>query len=65
MAAHGCHQVSDPDKGVLGTGAHSDYGLMTMLATVGGLTAVESLSDKYNSIIVRNTPGYSVKYFIS
>lgn len=30
-------QVSDPDNGVLGTGAHSDYGLMTMLATVSKL----------------------------
>lgn len=27
-------QVSDPEKGVLGTGAHTDYGMMTMLATV-------------------------------
>lgn len=31
---HGCHQVSDPDEGVLGIGAHSDYGMMTMLAAV-------------------------------
>lgn len=49
VAARGCHQVSDPDKGVLGTGAHSDYGLMTMLATVRILMMVESLCDKYNS----------------
>lgn len=28
------HQVSDPGKGVMGTGAHSDYGLITLLATV-------------------------------
>ena len=27
-------QVSDPEKGVLGTGAHTDYGMMTILATV-------------------------------
>lgn len=27
-------QVSDPEKGVMGTGAHSDYGMITMLATV-------------------------------
>lgn len=27
-------QVSDPEKGVLGTGAHSDFGLITILATV-------------------------------
>lgn len=27
-------QVSDPEKGVMGAGAHSDYGMMTMLATV-------------------------------
>lgn len=32
-------QISDPDKGVLGTGAHSDFGLITILATddVSGL----------------------------
>lgn len=27
-------QVSDPGKGVMGAGAHSDYGLLTLLATV-------------------------------
>ncbi|CAM9910620.1 unnamed protein product, partial [Sphacelaria rigidula] len=26
-------EVSDPDIGVLGTGAHSDYGIITILAT--------------------------------
>ncbi|CAN0092914.1 unnamed protein product [Ascophyllum nodosum] len=30
---HYSAEVSDPSNGVLGTGAHSDYGLMTMLAT--------------------------------
>ncbi|CAM9249777.1 unnamed protein product [Laminaria digitata] len=30
---HYSSEVSDPEKGVLGTGAHSDYGMMTMLAT--------------------------------
>ncbi|CAM9538011.1 unnamed protein product, partial [Choristocarpus tenellus] len=30
---HYSTQVSDPGKGVLGTGAHSDYGLLTLLAT--------------------------------
>lgn len=35
-------QVSDPEKGVLGTGAHSDYGLMTMLATVSHHPAVSA-----------------------
>lgn len=32
-----CRQVSDPGKGVLGAGAHSDYGLITLLATVSPL----------------------------
>ena len=27
-------QVSAPEKGVMGAGAHSDWGLMTLLATV-------------------------------
>lgn len=27
-------QVSDPETGVMGAGAHSDWGLMTLLATV-------------------------------
>ena len=27
-------QVSNMEKGVMGTGAHSDYGVMTMMATV-------------------------------
>lgn len=26
-------QVSDPSKGLFGAGAHSDYGLITLLAT--------------------------------
>ena len=32
-------QVSDPTKGMYGAGAHSDYGLVTLLATdcVSGL----------------------------
>lgn len=28
-------QVSDPSKGLFGAGAHSDYGLITLLATDG------------------------------
>ncbi|CAM9572598.1 unnamed protein product, partial [Hapterophycus canaliculatus] len=30
---HYSAEVSDPGKGVMGTGAHSDYGLITLLAT--------------------------------
>ncbi|CAN0443045.1 unnamed protein product, partial [Discosporangium mesarthrocarpum] len=30
---HYSPQVSDPGKGILGTGAHSDYGMLTLLAT--------------------------------
>lgn len=38
-------KVSDPAKGVYGAGAHSDYGLITLLATddVVGLQVIHLL----------------------